>query len=312
MMNLVFSAFRLSPVKKPSALQSNAKIIFQTRNISSHFLSRPNVSRHLQRSPLRYQKHFLTEKRPHGALLLQRMGLSSSAKSAQVAESVHPDGLTRWPTLSSPNGVLRGIDWFGTIAFASSATVTAGECGMDLLGCTIVGTITAIGGGTLRDLFLGSTPVFWMVETEYIFLCLITSVLTFFGWKQLDGILTQDDPILFWADTIGLGAFCVIGAQNGIRRGMAPVICVICGLLTATFGGVTRDTLCKRPTRILHAHAETYGITAVGGATAYMAARALKFSPAVRIYSGMATCVALRYVARRDGKRLPTYKNIES
>lgn len=224
-----------------------------------------------------------------------------------ATQTVHPDGLTRYPSLSSPNGVLRGLDWFGTIAFASSATVTAGECGMDMLGCVIIGTITAIGGGTLRDLFLGSVPVFWMYETEYIFLCLLSSICTFFGWKMLDGILKEDDAILFWADSIGLGAFCVIGAQNGIRKGMTSVICVICGLLTATFGGVARDTICKKPARILHAHAETYGSTAIAGGTVYVAARAAGFSPAVRIYSGIATSIALRYYSRQNDRRLPNF-----
>eukprot|EP00611_Tribonema_gayanum_P002449 TRINITY_DN11823_c0_g1_i1.p1 TRINITY_DN11823_c0_g1~~TRINITY_DN11823_c0_g1_i1.p1 ORF type:complete len:139 (-),score=1.34 TRINITY_DN11823_c0_g1_i1:381-776(-) len=65
------------------------------------------------------------------------------------------DGLTRYPSLSSPQGVLRGLDLFGTVVFAYSGCVTAGQAGMDLLGCTIVGTITAVGGGTVRDLLLG-------------------------------------------------------------------------------------------------------------------------------------------------------------
>ena len=243
-------------------------------------------------------------------MLIPRRGLSSKPNPDKVVEVVHPDGLTRFPTLSSPNGVLRGLDWFGTIAFASSATVTAGCCGLDLLGCTIVGTITAVGGGTLRDLFLGSVPVFWMVETEYVLMCLVTSVVTFFGWRQLDGILKEDDDILFLADSIGLGAFCVIGAQNGIRRGMPTLICIICGLLTATFGGVVRDIICKRPVRICHSNAEIYGTTAIAGSTVYMAARGLNFSPAVRIASGVSMAVLARYGARKKGRRLPVWPGV--
>lgn len=194
------------------------------------------------------------------------------------------------------------------MAFASSATVTAASCGLDLLGCTIVGTITAVGGGTIRDLLIGSTPVFWMVEVEYLILCLATSVLTFFGWKKLDGILQEDDDILFWADSIGLGAFCVIGCQNGIRRGFPVVVCLVCGLMTSTFGGVLRDVICKRPVRICHSNDEIYGTTALLGSSAYLGARALNFNPTLRIASGVSTTVFARYWAHANNTKLPTWQ----
>jgi Glycine transporter len=93
---------------------------------------------------------------------------SSSAKVRKLPRPPPPpeDGLTRYPSFSSPQGVLRGLDLFGTVVFAYSGCVTAGNCGMDLLGCMIVGTVTAVGGGTIRDVFLGNVPVFWMTEVE--------------------------------------------------------------------------------------------------------------------------------------------------
>ena len=68
-----------------------------------------------------------------------------------------------------------------------------------------------------------------------------------------------------WADAFGVGAFAVIGAQNGIRKGLHPLVCIICGMFTATFGGMIRDVLCQKPPRILHSHAEIYASTALTG-----------------------------------------------
>ncbi len=220
---------------------------------------------------------------------------------------IHPDGLTRYPSLSSPNGLLRCLDWLGTVSFACSGTLTAGYAGLDLLGCTIVGTITAIGGGTVRDMLLGSLPVFWMVEYEYILLSIATCGLTFFGWKELENrkLIEEDGALMWWTDTLGVGAFCVIGAQNGIRRNMSFVICVICGLLTTTFGGVIRDTLCKRPVRILNSHAELYGTTALCGASAFLVARSIGANPAIRMTAGAVTAMSMRYWASDNNIKLP-------
>jgi Glycine transporter len=86
------------------------------------------------------------------------------------------DGLTRYPSLSSPQGILRGVGQFATVVFAYNGCVTAGTCGMDLLGCVVVGTVTAVGGGTIRDAMLGNFPVFWMKEVEVCLLdCLLNA-----------------------------------------------------------------------------------------------------------------------------------------
>ncbi|KAG5182247.1 UPF0126 domain-containing protein [Tribonema minus] len=220
----------------------------------------------------------------------------------------HEDGLTRYPSLSSPQGVLRGLDLFGTVVFAYSGCVTAGQAGMDLLGCTIVGTITAVGGGTVRDLLLGNTPVFWMTETEYLYICLAAAVGTFFTYSALaEQGFTTDSELLNWADALGVGAFCVIGAQNAVRRRLSTAICVACGMFTATFGGVIRDVLCQRPPRILHSHAEIYASTALVGAGTYMALRRARATPMLRIAGGFGAAFALRIAAWKLQLRLPTW-----
>eukprot|EP00996_Jenningsia_fusiforme_P001575 NODE_2449_length_1198_cov_28.174064_g2234_i0.p1 GENE.NODE_2449_length_1198_cov_28.174064_g2234_i0~~NODE_2449_length_1198_cov_28.174064_g2234_i0.p1 ORF type:complete len:295 (-),score=35.06 NODE_2449_length_1198_cov_28.174064_g2234_i0:241-1125(-) len=217
------------------------------------------------------------------------------------------DGMPRYPAMS-PGGILRGLDYFGTVVFALSGTVTAGLTGMDLLGCTIVGTITAVGGGTIRDVLLGNGPVFWMVETEYLLIAVLTAAATFFLWHLLEAMGIRDDAtVLRWSDALGVGAFCIIGAQNAIRKNLPLTICLVCGMMTATFGGLIRDVLCNRPVRILHAHTEIYATTALTGAGAYLACRHAGATLPVRIACGMGTAVGLRWAAWNFDVRLPNF-----
>jgi len=219
---------------------------------------------------------------------------------------VHTDGMPRFPSTSA-GGLLRGLDYFGTVVFALGGSVTAGLAGMDLLGCTIVGTVTAVGGGTVRDLLLGNFPVFWMLETEYVVLSLACAWAGFFGWDYLHEHwhLEENSDILRWWDACGVGAFSVIGAQNGLRAGLHPAVAVVCGMITATFGGMIRDVLCQKPPRILHSQSEVYATTALIGAAAYTAARGLP--PAAKIGLGFSAAVASRYAAWTYDIRLPNW-----
>ena len=132
---------------------------------------------------------------------------------------------------------------------------------MDLFGAVAVGSITALGGGTIRDaLFLNKKP-FWVDEWEYLLMAGGVAGLTFFLWPSLEGggdnnaIKTADGgegDALLYGDAIGVAAFAVIGAQNGIRALCHPAVSALCGVSTATFGGATRDVLCKRDVSILH------------------------------------------------------------
>lgn len=216
------------------------------------------------------------------------------------------DGLTRWPGISSPQALLRTFDWAGTVSFAASGCLTAGHMGLDSLGCAVVGSITALGGGTVRDCMLNQR-VFWMDEYEYILLCLATCAATLAAWKALEDedIVKEDASWFWWSDTLGIGAFCCIGAQNAIRLNLHPVICILCGMFTSTFGGVTRDVLTRRDVRILHSKSEIYASTALGGSTMYMIAKAFGASPAIKIFSGASTAVAMRYAAAHHDLKLP-------
>lgn len=217
------------------------------------------------------------------------------------------DSMARWPGLTSTAGALRSLDWIGTVSFAHSGAILAAASGMDALGCLVVGTVTAVGGGTVRDAVFLSRRPFWVDETEYIWLCLGTTAATFALWPHIRHYLSEDDNVFFAGDTLGVGAFCVIGAQNGIRAGVPPLISLICGVATATFGGAIRDVLCKRDVRILHSHAEIYASTAASGAAAYIAARALGASRTIKVAAGVGVAVSLRCAAWKNGIRLPVW-----
>ena len=149
---------------------------------------------------------------------------------------------------------LRGLDYVGTVAFAASGTMVAGHAGMDILGCTMVGTITSLGGGTIRDLLLGRTPVFWFREVEYLLLCVGTALAAFYAHDKLEGPAAEQ--ALWWGDTLGIGAFSVVGAQAAASVGMGPLVVPICGMFTATCGGLVRDVLCRRPPKLLYSAAQ--------------------------------------------------------
>ena len=133
------------------------------------------------------------------------------------------------------------IEILGTIAFAISGSLTAMSKKLDPFGVFIIAFVTAVGGGTLRDVMIGQTPVAWMKQLDYVYLIILGFVLALVFRKKLDRLRIS----LFLFDTIGLSVFTLIGLQKGLAIGLHPVICVALGTMTACFGGVIRDILCN-------------------------------------------------------------------
>jgi uncharacterized membrane protein YeiH len=131
------------------------------------------------------------------------------------------------------------IEILGTISFAISGSFAAMQRRLDPFGILIIAFVTSIGGGTVRDLLLGDTPVKWMRDVNYCFLILITSILTMFFKRGIKKFKIT----LFLFDSLGLGLFTVLGIQKGLAFGLSPGICVALGTITGCFGGVIRDTL---------------------------------------------------------------------
>lgn len=131
------------------------------------------------------------------------------------------------------------IETLGTIAFAISGSFAAMQRRLDPFGVLIIAFVTSIGGGTVRDLLLGDTPVAWMRNVNYCLLILLTSVATILFKKHIKKFKVT----LFLFDSLGLGLFTLVGVQKGIVFGLSPGICVALGTITGCFGGIIRDTL---------------------------------------------------------------------
>ncbi|AWG21693.1 hypothetical protein FFWV33_09155 [Flavobacterium faecale] len=133
------------------------------------------------------------------------------------------------------------IQIVGVLAFSMSGALTAMNKRMDAFGIFIIAFVTALGGGTLRDVLIGKTPVSWMEDLTYVNLVVAGFFLAIIFRKKLEYLRVS----FFLFDTIGLGVFTLIGLEKGINIGLHPVICVAIGTMTACFGGVIRDILCN-------------------------------------------------------------------
>jgi uncharacterized membrane protein YeiH len=132
------------------------------------------------------------------------------------------------------------LDTIGILVFAMSGTLTAIYKKLDLFGVYCIAFVTALGGGTLRDVLIGRTPVGWMLNIDYVYIITLGFVLSIVFNRYLERLRTS--MLLF--DTIGLGVFTLIGLEIGQEYHLNAVVCIILGTITATFGGVIRDILC--------------------------------------------------------------------
>ncbi len=133
------------------------------------------------------------------------------------------------------------IDILGTIAFAISGVLVAINKKMDLFGILIIAFVTAVGGGSLRDILIGETPVAWMKDMTFTYVIIASAVFAIIVRKKINYLRTS----LFLFDTIGIGLYTVVGIDKGISADLHPIICIALGTMTASFGGVIRDILCN-------------------------------------------------------------------
>ncbi|WP_338374923.1 trimeric intracellular cation channel family protein [uncultured Flavobacterium sp.] len=133
------------------------------------------------------------------------------------------------------------LDGIGVFVFSISGVLSALNKKLDAFGVIIIAFVTALGGGTLRDVLIGKTPVSWMENLTYLYIIVLAYFITIFFKRHLEKLRIS----LFLFDSIGLGVFTIIGIEKGIEFGLHPIICIILGTITASFGGVIRDILCN-------------------------------------------------------------------
>lgn len=153
----------------------------------------------------------------------------------------------------------------GTLFFAISGALAADEKSkQDWFGVTFVGFITAIGGGSLRDMLLGSYPLVWINDVNFIYAILIGIILMRILYAQLDKLRKT----LFLFDTMGIALFTIIGTEKALEFGVHPVVAAIMGMFTAVMGGVIRDTLTNSTPVIFRK--EIYATACLAGAILFL------------------------------------------
>jgi uncharacterized membrane protein YeiH len=163
--------------------------------------------------------------------------------------------------------LLSVLDYAGVATFAASGALMAAERRQDVLTFLFFAAITGVGGGTLRDLLIGA-KVFWVVDPGYVIVCSAVAVLIWLTRGR--GIPAQT---LLWLDAAGLCVYAVVGAAKAEALGISPPVCVVMGVLTATFGGIIRDVLANEPSILLRR--EIYISAAIVSATVFVVLRVL-------------------------------------
>lgn len=192
------------------------------------------------------------------------------------------------------------IEILGTFAFSISGVLVALEKRMDVFGVFIIAFATSVGGGTLRDVLIGQTPVTWMENMIYVYVIIAATIFSIIFRKRLDYLKGS----LFLFDTIGIGLYTVVGIEKGLAIGLHPIICIALGTITACFGGVIRDILCNEIPIIFRK--EVYATACILGGLIYFLLRELPIdNNIVFVISGLVVIV-VRLIAVKFKISLPS------
>jgi uncharacterized membrane protein YeiH len=193
------------------------------------------------------------------------------------------------------------LDILGTIAFAISGALVAINKRMDPFGVFIIAFVTAVGGGTLRDVLIGKQPVIWMNDITYIFLIGIAVIIAIIFRKKLRYLQKS----LFLFDTIGLGIFTITGTEIGINANFHPIISIALGTMTACFGGVIRDILCNDVPILFRK--EIYATACIFGSIAFIILYNFNIDQNIVYVSTSLIVISIRLVAVKYHLSLPTF-----
>jgi uncharacterized membrane protein YeiH len=194
------------------------------------------------------------------------------------------------------------LDYAGVAVFAATGALAASRKQLDIIGFLFLASVTGIGGGTLRDVIL-NLPVFWVGNRDYVLICAVVAVLVFFSAHLFESRY----KLLLWLDAIGLAAFSVMGAAKGLAITGSPVVSIITGVLTATFGGILRDLLAGEPSVLLRP--EIYVTAALAGAAIFTLGDLAGLPALVSGLLGFAAAFLVRGGALKFGWSFPAYKS---
>ncbi len=198
--------------------------------------------------------------------------------------------------------ILYLLDLFGTAVFAFSGVLLASKLKMDPFGVVVLATVTAIGGGTIRDMALGATPVFWINQTPYLWVILLTCVLSLIFIRRPRRIPWFVLPVL---DAIGLAVFVAIGVDKSLNYGASPMVAVIMGVITGCGGGIIRDVLAREIPMIFRT--EVYATACILGGSVHTFALYNGVAVETASLLGIMTTLLIRLTAIKYHLSLPTF-----
>ena len=202
-----------------------------------------------------------------------------------------------------PTHFLYIIDILGTISFAVSGAFLAMEKKLDPFGVLVLAFVTAIGGGTLRDMMIGNLPVSWLTNATATIVIFSSAVITMFFGRYLKQLTTT----LFLFDALGLGLFTVVGIKLGIEKVFSIGVCITLGTITACFGGVVRDVLLNNIPLLFRK--EIYALACIMGGMFYFLLRQFNMDADVVTIICILIIFAIRIIAVRYKISLPQFYN---
>lgn len=194
------------------------------------------------------------------------------------------------------------LDLAGTLVFAISGWLTASRKEMDPFGASVIAFITAVGGGTLRDLLIGSQPIGWMLDQNYL-LMIALGILSGLLFKK---VLQRLRRTMFLFDSIGIGLFTILGIEKTLSFGLTPVIAVMMGTVSAVFGGVVRDTLANEVPLIFRK--EIYATACLTGGILFLLLGYFNVNEDLKIILTVCYIIALRIVSVKNSWSFRTLK----
>lgn len=198
--------------------------------------------------------------------------------------------------------MMHWLDLLGVAVFAISGALVAGRKRLDLFGVVVIAAVTAIGGGTIRDLLLDRHPVFWIDDPTYLYIILAAAGLTIVYVRRF----RPPDRLLLVADALGLALFTINGSQIAERAGLGGVAVVLMGTLTGAAGGVIRDILTAEIPMILR-RGQIYATASIAGSALYLGLQAGGIDRAVAAWAGMGAIALLRLAAIAWSITLPVF-----
>lgn len=199
-------------------------------------------------------------------------------------------------------GFLEIIDILGTFSFAVSGAFFAMEKRLDPFGVLIIAFVTAIGGGTLRDLLIGDLPVAWLTNEIITVVIFVAAI----GTMLFDNFIKKFNRTLFLFDALGLGLFTMVGIEKGIQLDLSIGICIALGTITASFGGVLRDVLLNQVPLIFRK--EIYASASIIGGLVYFLLVYLDIQFDIGKIICILLIVTIRIIAVRYKLALPQFK----